>query len=129
MRRALEASRVPARRRRRVGRRVLGLCALAVSTAACTPADQAALTVDERTGAPVLVIALCPGEVVEAVRLSVASADEDGFFEEGELLWRVEAEAPEHLTEVVAGVVPPGFTEEVALADLQPGRRMVDDGR
>lgn len=108
-----------------MGRRVLGLCALAATMAACTPADQAAVTVDERTGAPVLVLALCPEEGVEAVRLSVAATDEDSLLEEGELLWRVEADAPERVTQVVAGVVPPGFTEEVALADLPPRRPMV----
>lgn len=108
-----------------MGRRVLALSALAATTTACTPADQAALTVDEPTGRPTLVIALCPDEVVEAVRLSVESTDEYGSPQEGELLWRVEAEAPERVTQIVAGVAPPGFTEEVALADLPPGRRMV----
>ena len=61
--------------------------------AGCSPLDQGAVTLDENSRRPMLVLAFCEGEGVEAVRLTEARL-EDGVYEEGRTLWRTETAAP-----------------------------------
>ena len=88
----------------------------ALGLTACSPANQGAVTLDATTGKPALVLALCDGEGVRAVRLSVATTDRDGFLEVGDDLWRIEAEGKQRLTRFVLGEVPPGFVERKPLS-------------
>jgi hypothetical protein len=93
---------------------------MALLLAACSPLDQGAVTLDESTQLPKLVMALCDGEGVEAVRLTTVHFD-GNVYEEGRALWRIEATKPVPLESVVAGQVPDGFHEVVALPERLPG--------
>jgi hypothetical protein len=80
----------------------------------CSPLNQGAVTLDEATRLPMLVMTFCDGEGVEAVRLTEARDDGDGWYD-GRTFWRIEASEPRHVETVVAGDVPEGFREVVAL--------------
>lgn len=87
--------------------------------AGCSPLDQGAVTLDEEARLPMLVLTFCEGEGVEAVRLTEARL-EDGVYEEGRTLWRIETAGPRPLRTVTAGEVPEGFEEVVPLATDLP---------
>lgn len=80
----------------------------------CSPLNQGAVTLDETTQLPTLVMTFCDGEGAEAVRLTEARDDGNGWYE-GRTLWRIEASEPRPVETVVAGDVPEGFREVVAL--------------
>ncbi len=90
---------------------------------ACSPAEQAALTLDGASGRPVLVLALCEKETVTSVQLSEATS-EGSVYRVRRELWAIEAAEPSRLSRFVVGEVPPGFTERVALDGALP-REMV----
>lgn len=94
----------------------------ALGLTACSPANQGAVTLDAQMAKPALVLALCDGEEVLAVRLSVATTSRDGFPEVGDELWRIEAESNQRLTRFVLGEVPPGFVERKSLSPQLPPR-------
>ena len=87
--------------------------------AGCSPLDQGAVTLDEDSRLPKLVLTFCEGEGVAAVRLTEARL-EDGLYEEGRTLWRIETAAPRSIPTVTAGEVPEGFREVVPLASDLP---------
>ena len=102
---------------------MLGL--LVALLAGCSPMNQGAVTLDEASQQPMLVLNYCDDEGIQAVR--VAEADLDGqVYEEGRTLWRIEATEPQQVDSVVVGVVPDGFREVVALSgDLPDGLVMM----
>jgi hypothetical protein len=87
--------------------------------AGCLPENQGAVTLDEDTQLPKLVLTFCEGEGIEAVRLTEARL-EDGYYEEGRTLWRIETAAPRPIPTVTAGDVPEGFREVVPLTTDLP---------
>lgn len=75
----------------------------AVGLAGCSPLPQSAVTLDEATGLPALVVVLCDDDGIEAVRLS---ADETGT-----VFWEIEADEPQRPGRpIVVGETPPGFS-------------------
>lgn len=111
-----------ARRRRR---RALVVAFAALFFGACSPADQSAVTMDRDSGAPQLVLALCPGETVSAAQVAVAAVDADGYAVDGEVLWRVVAERPLRVQRITAGVTPEGFIEVTSRTDFTSQERLV----
>lgn len=87
--------------------------------AGCSPLNQGAVTLDEDSQLPELVLTFCDGEGVEAVRLTEARF-EDGYYEEGRTLWRIETAAPRPIQTVTVGEVPEGFREVVPLSTDLP---------
>ena len=92
---------------------------MALALTACSPADQAALTLDGASGRPALVLALCEKEAVTSVQLSEATS-KGSLYSVGRELWAIEAAAPSRLSRFVVGEVPPGFTERGALDGALP---------
>jgi hypothetical protein len=92
---------------------------MALALTACSPAEQAALTLNSATGRPVLVLALCEKETITSVRLSEATSN-GGVYRVGRELWAIDARAPSRLSRFIVGEVPPGFTETVALVGPLP---------
>jgi hypothetical protein len=99
--------------------RLLTLGLTVVTLTACLPAGQSAVTFDVSTERPVLLLALCRDERVEAVRLA-AVEDHGAFYEERETVWRVEAHPPQAVTQVVLGEVPQGFEVVTPIAAELP---------
>jgi hypothetical protein len=87
--------------------------------AGCSPLNQGAVTLNEDSRLPRLVLAFCEGEGVEAVRLTEARI-EDGIYDKGRTLWRIETTAPRPIQTVTAGEVPEGYQEVVPLATDLP---------
>ena len=87
--------------------------------AGCSPENQGAVTLDDDSQLPKLVLAFCDGEGVTAVRLTEARLG-DRYYEEGRTLWRIETAAPRPIPTVTAGDVPEGFREVVPLATDLP---------
>lgn len=103
---------------------LLVLIALAFSLTGCSPAEQGAVTRDETSGLPALVLALCDGEGITGVRLNEASLD-GAVFTRGRDLWAIEAPTPQRLLQFVVGQVPPGFVERVHLDSSLPGKMVL----
>lgn len=84
---------------------------LALLLGGCSPENQAAGFLDPDSGLPVLRVALCDGEKVDAFGLS-ARGDPDGYPD----LWRVERNPDAvGVDKAVLGQTPAGYTEVVAL--------------
>jgi hypothetical protein len=66
-----------------------------------------------------LFLAFCEGEGVVAVRLTEARF-EDGVYDEGRTLWRIETATPRPIQTVTAGETPEGFRAVVPLATDLP---------
>jgi hypothetical protein len=92
-------------RARRVSVVVFGLLVV-TGLSGCSPANQGAVTLDEASGRPALVVALCENERISAVTLS--GSDEYG--DPTDQRWKIEADEPRPLTRFVVGEVPAGFT-------------------
>jgi len=91
----------------------------------CSPADQGAFTLDETTGRPVLVVALCDGEHITGARLTVPGPEDDGSTVPP--LWEVSATKPTEVDRIVAGTAPPDFVETVGpLTEVPPGTLIFD---
>ena len=99
--------------------RSLALGLAVVTLTGCLPADQSAVAFDESTERPVLLLALCSDERVEAVRLA-AVEDRGSFYEERETVWRIEADPPQTVTSVVLGEAPEGFEVRTPIAAELP---------
>lgn len=93
------------------------LAVAALALAGCSPLNQGAVELDEATGRPALVLALCEDEVVERVELRDPTVRGNT-----RLLWAARADRPRAVERVVVGNVPSGFTEEVPLAEDLPPR-------
>lgn len=100
------------------------IVAVSFSMTACSPADQGAVTRDETSGLPALVLAFCEGEGITGVRLNEASLD-GAVVTTGRTLWAIEAPSPQPTVRFVAGQVPPGFVERVPLGPSLPGRMVL----
>jgi hypothetical protein len=90
-----------------------------VFLAGCSPLNQGAVTLDEGSRLPKLFLAFCEGEGVVAVRLTEARF-EDGVYDEGRTLWRIETATPRPIQTVTAGETPEGFRAVVPLATDLP---------
>lgn len=99
--------------------RSLALGLAVVTLTGCLPADQSAVAFDESTERPVLLLALCSDERVEAVRLA-AVEDRGSFYEERETVWRIEARPAQAVTQVVLGEAPEGFEVVTPIAAELP---------
>jgi hypothetical protein len=104
--------------------RLLRLALLAVAIthlAGCSPHDQGAETLDDPTGMPAVVVALCDGERVEAVTLA-ATLPDDGR----QVLWRAEGRSATGGTfSAAVGATPAGFVETTSLAGDLPESQLV----
>jgi hypothetical protein len=91
--------------------RVVLLAVALTQLSGCGPFDQGAVTLDETTGMPTIVVALCDGERVESVTLAQMLPD-DGR----EALWRVEGRSATGGTfSATVGAPPAGFVETMPL--------------
>lgn len=94
-----------------LARSVIAAIGLLVVAVACSPVEQAAVTLDSRTGNPALVLSLCAGEGVSSVELQ--ELDNEG--EPRKLLWRVESASAITVERVVVGQALDSFSTEIAL--------------
>lgn len=105
---------------RRAARMGGALFALMLLLSGCSPANQGAVTLDEESDLPKLVLNFCEGEGVTAVRLTEARFEDEFAYEEGRTLWRIESTAPRPVPSVVAGEVPDGFEQVVPMPAQLP---------
>jgi ankyrin repeat protein len=89
---------------------IVGLLLTVVVLTGCSPNNQAKVVSDPSSGEPMLLVALCDGEQIQAAQLAIPNAPVGyGVF------WRIERQDPETpLDQVVLGQVPTGFAETIA---------------
>jgi len=101
--------------------RVVLLAVALTQFSGCSPFDQGAVTLDETTGMPTIVVALCDGERVESITLAQILPD-DGR----EALWRVKGRSATGGTiAATVGAPPPGFVETMPLTGGLPESQLV----
>jgi hypothetical protein len=109
-------------RRRARSAKAAALVVLMLVVTGCSPRNQGEVFRDPDSGQLALFVALCEGEHVDAVELTI-----DGAPEGHGVLWRVErgSDAPS-LDEVAVGVVPPGYHEVVPLEESELPTRSLE---